>query len=151
MRYLQNSLNLLMWLAIAFLKRFNKSCHKAAGSQMQKPFLYIGSTLHDPNLKRYTKLKSKQCIFSKTINAWGLHFVLNLFQVYEDSLLRESARYGPLSNATEIALRNLDSMIATFLERMSLTSKVMRVESFTFCYPFNQNIVQSFCHESAIE
>ena len=98
-------------------------------------------------MKRYTKLKSKQCIFSKTINACCLHFVLNLFQVYEDSLLRESARYGPLSNATEIALRNLDSMIAKFLERMSLTSKVMRVESFTFCYPFNQKIVQSLCHD----
>ena len=42
-------------------------------------------------------------------------------QVYEDSLLRAAAQYGPLSQQTENTLKELDTMIDNFLTRMKKT------------------------------
>lgn len=67
----------------------------------------------------YGKDESKTLFFNMEIAM--IHFQTGITDaaiVYEDSLLKTSARYGPLSKETETQLRKLDSMIDSLLTRM---------------------------------
>ena len=90
-------------------------------------------------------------------------------QVYEDSLLKASAQYGPLSKETESSLRQLDAMINYTLGRLAETHMDEHVNFIIMSdhgmsyganptknhhpfpnFPFNENKVRTVSMEAAI-